>query len=78
MMKNHCQVCTSTSQPGNLLTEKQTAELLQIKPNTLAVWRLHARYPLPFIRIGRTIRYRSRDVEQFLQQRQIVVEGDER
>jgi hypothetical protein len=51
---------------SRLLTERQVAAILQIKPNTLAHWRLTKLKPLPFIRIGRTIRYHSEDVEQFL------------
>ncbi len=63
---------------SRLLTERQVAAILQIKPNTLAVWRLHDRYPLPFIRIGRTIRYRTEDVDRFLQKRSVSGAGGAR
>lgn len=36
---------------GELLTNEQTAELLGIKPNTLEVWRCHAKGPA-FIKFG--------------------------
>ena len=49
-----------------LLTPKQAAEYLGIKENTLAVWRSTKRYNLPFIKIGRSIRYRLSDLENFI------------
>ena len=49
-----------------LLTPKQAAEYLGVKENTLAVWRSVKRYQLPFIKIGRSIRYRVSDLEQFI------------
>lgn len=45
-----------------MLTPEQTADLLAIEPQTLAVWRCNRRYDLPFVRIGRRIRYRRADV----------------
>lgn len=50
-----------------LLTEARTAELLGLtNPKTLAVWRCTKRYPLPYVKFGRTIRYRRKDVEAFI------------
>jgi excisionase family DNA binding protein len=49
-----------------LLTPKQAAEYLGVKENTLAVWRSTKRYELPFIKIGRSIRYRVSDLENFI------------
>jgi excisionase family DNA binding protein len=54
-----------------LLTENETAEYLQIKPNTLATWRSTKRYRLPFIRVGRVVRYRVEDLERFLTERTV-------
>lgn len=51
---------------SRLLTPEQTAELLGVALNTLAVWRTTARYPLPYVRVGRCIRYRLADVEKFI------------
>ncbi len=58
-----------------LLTERQVAAILQIKPNTLAHWRVSMLKPLPFIRIGRSIRYCAEDVDRFLKQSQVAVSG---
>lgn len=54
-----------------LLTENEAAELLGIKPQTLSVWRCHKRYSLPFIRVGRRIRYRRSACERFLESRTV-------
>ncbi len=50
-----------------LLTDEQVAEYLQLRgAHTLAHWRTSKKYSLPYIRIGRAIRYRKEDVEAFL------------
>ena len=54
-----------------LFTESQTAEYLNIKRQTLTVWRSTKRYALPFVRVGRSIRYRRRDLELFLTARTV-------
>jgi len=49
-----------------LLNEEETARYLGLRPQTLATWRSSRRYALPYIRVGRAIRYRREDVEKFL------------
>jgi hypothetical protein len=42
----------------DLLTDVEAADVLRLKPHTLRVWRTTHRQPaLPYVRIGRTIRY---------------------
>ena len=53
----------------DLLNDLQAAQLLNTKPQTLAVWRCKKRHGLPFIRVGRSIRYRRSDIERWLQAR---------
>ena len=56
------------SAPKRLLNENETAQILGVKPQTLALWRCRERNTdLRFLRIGRVIRYRMEDVEQFIQ-----------
>lgn len=50
-----------------LLTRSKAAALLDVKPNTLAVWACKRRYDLPFIKVGRLVRYREDDVLAFLE-----------
>lgn len=54
---------------ASLLCDKQVAAILGIKPHSLAVWRCTKRHDLPFIRIGRTVRYRLADVLAFIDRR---------
>lgn len=52
-----------------LLTPAQTAELLGIKEQTLTVWRCTKRYPLPYVKVGRSVKYREADVRAFIESR---------
>jgi excisionase family DNA binding protein len=49
-----------------LLTTEQAAEILGIKPTTLENWRCTKRVSIPYIRIGRTVRYRLIDIETLI------------
>ena len=48
-----------------LLTPIQAAAVLQIKPNTLAKWRVTGEGP-SFIHIGRAVRYSAREIARFI------------
>lgn len=52
-----------------LLTPAQTAELLGIKEQTLTVWRCTKRYPLAYVKVGRSVMYREADVRHFIESR---------
>ena len=52
-----------------LLSDAETAQILGVTRGTLAVWRCTKRYPLPFVRIGRKIRYDRRHIENFIESR---------
>ncbi len=49
-----------------LLTTKQAADILGLKPNTLEIWRIHRRGP-NFKKIGRRVLYDPADLELFSQ-----------
>jgi len=55
----------------NLITEQRAAEYLGVAPGTLRIWRCTGRVQLPFVRVGRSIRYRVEDVEQFVERRTV-------
>lgn len=59
---------------SELLDEVATAEILQVKIGTLQVWRSTRRYPLPFVKIGRNVRYRRTDIDAFIQSRMVGAE----
>jgi excisionase family DNA binding protein len=58
-----------------LLTPDDVAELLDVSSQTLASWRTTGRYDLPFVRIGRLVRYRRADIEEFLEGLEAMDEG---
>ena len=45
--------------------DKQAAEVLAVKPTTLAVWRSTGRYNLPYFKVGRLVKYRLSDLAEF-------------
>lgn len=49
-----------------LLDRKSAAKYLGVSPGTLAVWDCTKRYDLKPIKIGRSVRYRRADLEDFL------------
>jgi excisionase family DNA binding protein len=53
----------------DLLDEKAAAELLDVSAGTLSVWRSTGRYSLPFLKIGRKVRYKPKDLEAWLEMR---------
>jgi len=59
-----------------LLTEQQLAELLGKSPKTLERDRMSG-VGIPFIRVGRSIRYRTSDVEKYLDERTVAVRPHE-
>tara|TARA_R110000868_G_scaffold256516_4_gene513255 strand:+ start:2270 stop:2491 length:222 start_codon:yes stop_codon:yes gene_type:complete len=54
----------------NLLTPLQVAELLGVSSGTLAVWRSNGTCQIPYIKIGRCVRYKRSVVERFLEQQE--------
>jgi len=54
---------------NNLLDEKQAAEVLTVEPGTLSVWRSTGRYKIPFVKVGRRVRYRRADLDAWLESR---------
>ena len=56
-----------------LLTRLEAAEILQLRPQTLAVWAMTGLH-LPVVRIGaRTVRYRLSDVQKFIDEAYRIV-----
>jgi len=53
----------------DLLDEKAAAAVLDVSPGTLPVWRSTGRYALPFLKVGRNVRYRHADLLAWLAKR---------
>ena len=54
---------------ADLLDDKAAAAILDVSPGTLSVWRSTGRYSLPFLKIGRKVRYRRADLDAWLVKR---------
>jgi predicted DNA-binding transcriptional regulator AlpA len=54
--------------PSNV-DEKAAAAVLGVKPSTLANWRTTGRYRLPFLKMGRLVRYRTSDLAEWIASR---------
>ncbi|MBK6321279.1 helix-turn-helix domain-containing protein [Candidatus Aalborgicola defluviihabitans] len=52
-----------------LLDDKAAAAVLDVTPGTLSVWRSTGRYALPFLKVGRKVRYRHADLLAWLDKR---------
>ena len=62
--------------PSKLLTRREAAAYLGLKPQTLAAWAVTGRYGLPMTRVGRSVRYRLADLEKWLKLRTVgAVDG---
>jgi len=59
---------------NELLTEREAAAILAVKPATLNTWRCLGRHDLPFVRVGRAIRYRRADVLAFIEANTVTPE----
>lgn len=50
-----------------LLTNKQTANILGLSVATVNNWRYQEDRPLPYVKVGRAVRYRLSDVQKYIQ-----------
>ena len=51
---------------SDLLTREQAAAYLGVAVQTLAMWKWAKRYDLPFVRIGRLIKYKRSELDAFI------------
>lgn len=60
----------------DLVAPKETAEILHVAVDTLAVWRCCKRYKLPFVKIGSKIFYKASDIQKFIDARTVKGGGE--
>jgi hypothetical protein len=56
-------------QNHDLVDEREAAEILDVVPGTLSVWRSTGRYGIPFVKIGRNVRYSRTALLNWLESR---------
>ena len=52
-----------------LLTPQEAAAYIGVTVNTLNVWRCVRRYEIPYIKIGRLVKYRRSALDSFIESR---------
>lgn len=52
-----------------LLNSQEASQYLGVTRDILAVWRTTRRYELPYIKVGRLVKYRLSDLDNWLNQR---------
>lgn len=57
----------------NLMTTKEAAEKLGLTTHTLDCWRCKKNMELPFVKIGRSVRYDPMDVQRFIEKRKVAI-----
>lgn len=57
------------SENPELFSTDQAAAYLAVAPTTLEVWRCTQRYAIPYLKIGRKVRYRKADLDDWLEAR---------
>lgn len=55
----------------NLFDTEQAADYLGVTPRTLEVWRCVKRHAIPYIKVGRLVKYRQADLDAWLESRTI-------
>ena len=53
----------------DLIDEHEAAAMLDLAPGTLSVWRSTGRYNIPFIKIGRKVRYSRTALNAWIESR---------
>lgn len=66
---NNQTIASIVSRNRDLVDDKAAAEILDTTPGTLSVWRSTGRYALPFVKVGRKVRYRVSDLEAWIEKR---------
>jgi excisionase family DNA binding protein len=68
MNDNHQFFQAKDSAPAHieLLSRKDAALYLGVTEQTLAIWKCTGRYNLPFVKVGRLVKYRRSDLNDFI------------
>lgn len=67
LIEEHLRKRTYVDDSDILLTREEAAKFLNYKPITLAIWKSTKRYPLPCLKIGKSIRYKLSDLKKFIE-----------
>ncbi len=54
---------------SKLISSYEAADFLGVTKETLAVWRSTKRYDLPYVKMGRSVKYKVEHLESFINSR---------
>lgn len=57
---------------SELFNTEQAADYLGLKPHTLELWRHAKRYDVPYVKIGKNVRYLKSDLDDWLASRRVA------
>ena len=66
----------TTTVEGRLLTNKQAADYLGIRENTLPVWRCRNSPSIAFFKVGSLVKYRIEDLDTYLAAQRVDRSGN--
>ena len=69
MNQNAVSAVINSHSNDQLFTPKEASEYLGVSQDTLSVWRCVGRYNIPFIKVGRLVKYRKSSLDAFLESR---------
>ena len=58
-----------------LLSTREAAEYLGVRVHSLEVWRCNGRYFIPYVKIGRLVKYKRLDLDAWIASRTISGES---
>ncbi|BBL59333.1 hypothetical protein MKFW12EY_29460 [Methylomonas koyamae] len=64
----------ATTSNDEIFNNTAAAEYIGVTPRTLEVWRCTKRYQIPFIKVGRLVKYRKSALDAFLESRTVDAE----
>jgi excisionase family DNA binding protein len=56
---------------SELLSRREAAAYLGVSEQTLAIWKCTGRYNLACVKVGRLVKYKKSDLDDFIQRRSI-------
>lgn len=64
------------TKPNALLSRVEAAKYIGVATQTLAAWASTKRYEIPYIKVGRTVKYRRRHLDEWLESRTVQAQSE--
>jgi excisionase family DNA binding protein len=66
-IRSHIQTQVDSAEPPRMMTRLQAAEYIGLKKQTLDAWACAGRNDLPYVKLGRAVRYCREDLDAWLE-----------